>query len=481
MFLLIVVTFSATALMVGCSENKGDQNPVFEIKEVEKLPFVEPYKNFDILTSFEREDGVTYDYSVKYVDDMGDESDLELSDSFIYVEKDKGYVVVSVSAVKGEEKAEKDITLTIQGTPDAVDNGFSILWGEEGIIKKNLNYNPEYIKDGNSSLKVSFGGYYYEYGTQIANFLGRLCTVESGTYDENYFSIYKDHKDDQEEAWKDAVISFWVYYANTPKNHPDAKLDIGYRFRHNDGEEVSAPYARDYEFGDSPIVSCEPGQWTQVAIRLKDLGKVTALHFNYEKYVRMVFNIDTDCDFLSFKCRVSDEDYNSGEVKYTYSFYMDGVNISTYADFVRDNPSFDFGADHGATVSGQYLIENWLEGDKGISFEYSLDDPDTAGVNSFALFASDASGWYRLTEWINIDFINNVAYVGEDTESGRCGKIVDLGNGKFRYELMFEDATLNLASGEEPDGTETLNLLYYRDYNTKIKSSEYKVIGAYSE
>ena len=462
---LVVVAGVTLAIVLSVPKEK------FEIVAAEKLPDVEPYKDFDLTKAIVTEDGVEYEYSAVYVSDSGDEQELELKGTTINVPKSSGFVRVTVSAEKNKKTDTKVIDLNIKGVGDAVDEGFNILWGED-TVKKAVNYDPQYIKEGGSSLKVSFAGYYLDYGTQFANFLGRLCTVEGGVYDDKYFSIYKDHKEDQEEAWKDAVITFWIYYSATPKNHPDTKLDIGYYFKHRDGAEVAPQYMRSYEFGESPLVACEPGQWTQIAIRLKDLGKVDQLYFNYEKYVRMVFDVGKDCDIISFKCRVSDPDYNSGEIKYTYSFYMDGFDIITYDDFTRKNPSFDFGVNWGDTVNGKVAVENWLSGGKGISFEYSFVDPENVGVDTFALyFDGDGGEWQRLTDWITIDFMANSANVG---------RIIDLGGGRYRYELMFEDAVLNSAAGEEPDGTETVNLIWYSDYNTKLMTSNYKVISAYS-
>ena len=462
---LVVASGVTLAVVLSVPEEK------FEIMAAEKLPDVEPYKDFDLTKAIVAEEGVEYSYSALYVSDGGAEQELELSGTTINVPKTSGFVRVTVSAAKKNKTDTKVIDLNIKGVGDAVDEGFNILWGED-TIKKVVNYDPQYIKEGDSSLKVSFAGYYLDYGTQFANFLGRLCTVEGGVYDDEYFSIYKDHKEDQEEAWKDAVVTFWVYYSATPKNHPDAKLDIGYFFKHRDGAEVAPQYMRSYEFGESPLVTCEPGQWTQIAIRLKDLGKVDQLFFNYEKYVRMVFDVGKDCDLISFKCRVSDPDYNSGELKYTYSFYMDGFDIITYDDFTRKNPGFDFGVNWGDTVNGKVEIENWLLERKGISFEYSFVDPENAGSDTFALYFDGAGGeWQRLTDWITLDFISNSATVG---------RILDLGGGRYRYELMFEDAVLNAAPGETPNGTETLNLIWYSNYGTELNTSNYKEISNYS-
>ena len=467
LILTTVLLLSAVlvAVMTGCGCNEEE----LIIVESDPLPTVLPYTDFDVKKAIVEQSGVAYSYSnAKYIDDYGQEADIELNGNILKAEYDSGSVVFTVSANEGKRNAQKEITLSIVGEPDAIDAGFNTLWGED-YITKSINYNPQYVKDGKSSVKVTFGGYYVDYGTQYADLTGRLDNKD-GFYDNNYYSIYKEAN--QEEAWKDAVFTFWIYYSNTPRNHPDAKLDIGYRFRHHDGEVVAPEYLRDYEFGQTPIVSCKLGQWTQIAIRLKDLGKVTEMYLDHLRHYMMVFDNTIDCDLLCFKCRVYDDDYSSGSIKYNYSFYMDGVDIMTYDDFTNKYPTFDFGSDYGATVSNKINIANWLDGNKGLSFVYSLVDPDDIGFepDTFALYYTDPD-WKRLTEYITIDF---------ELQEASVGRVIDLGNGKYRYELMFVDCTPNIAPGEEPDGTETVNLIYYNVYNTKIKTGEYKAINAYS-
>lgn len=464
---LAVLSAVLAFTMMGCAEKE------LKIVESDPLPVVVPYTDFNVKTAVIEQSGVTYSYSdAKHINDYGAQTDIELNGHILNVGYDSGSVVFKVTATEGGRTAEKEITLSIKGEPDAIDAGFNNLWGQD-YITKTITYNPQYIKDGNSSLKVTFSGYYENHGTQYANLTGRLDD-KNGFYDNYYYSIYQEA--DQEEAWKDAVMTFWIYYSSTPRNHPDAKLDIGYRFRHHDGAVVSPEYSREYEFGQTPIVSCKQGQWTQIAIRLKDLGKVTEMYLNHDKHYMMAFDNTKDCDLLCFKCRVYDEDYSSGDVKYNYSFYMDGVDILTYDDFTNKYPAFDFGSDYGDTVR-KLNIENWAAGDKGLSFVYSLVDSDDVESDVFALFYEYTDGegeghWHRLTEYITIDF---------GLQEADVGKVIDLGNGKYRYELMFKDCIANRAPGEEPDGSETVNLIWYRDYNTKLKTSEYKEINAYSE
>ncbi|MCQ2603139.1 MAG: hypothetical protein MJ193_04340, partial [Clostridia bacterium] len=359
-----------------------------------------------------------------------------------------------------------------KGTPDVIDNGYAESWNDSSI-GKTINYDPEYIKNGDSSIKVSFSGYYVEYGTQYATLPGHLSTKENGIYDRDYFSIYKEQN--VEEAWKDAVLYFWIYYAATPRGNDDMALDIGFfygRHKENGEERIT------YEFGDTPITECAYGEWTQVAIRMKDLGQTSDLYLNVQDYYSSyAYDPEKNCDMITFKCRGRDTDYLGKDVKYTYTFYMDDIDITTYKDFKEKYPEYNWGVDYGATLDRKFSVENWKTSGKGISFEYELKNKDNPTSNIFNVFAhvDDGAGndtWARLIENITLDFATNTA---------TAGQIVSLGNDKYRYELMFDDCTPNLAPGEEPTGEETASSIYFVEYNNAMLISEFAVITEYSD
>jgi len=469
--LLVIVITTLAVVLTACGDNNKEEEKPFGITAADPLPVITPYQDFDVSTAIVVEDGVAYEYEGFYINSRGQEKTIEFNDSIVNIPQNDVVAEITVTAVKGAETAEKLIKLNVCGTPDVIDNGISELWCENAI-GKNLNFDPQYIMDGDSSIKVTFSGYYTAYGTQYANLNGHLSTKEGGIYDRPYYDIYEE--ENQDEAWKDAVMTFWIYYANPPKNST-ANLDIGYFFAYlRNGEEQRVCF----EFGDSPITSCTAGQWTQIAIRFKDFGKQSDLYLNVQDYYSpYAYDINKNCDSVNFKCRVIDQDSIDKGVKYNYTFYMDGLNIMTYADFTATYPEYEFGIDQGDTLSGNFQIPEWQTAGKGISFEYKLIDPDTATQDSLCIVAHvyDGQGhsdWARLTDYITLDFTNNTA---------TAGQIIDLGNGRFRYELMLDDAPVNSAPGETPAGDETADIIYFNSYETHFLMSNLEVIDGYTE
>lgn len=481
--LLLCLTFVGSLFAVaGCDQDAGEESK-FEIKENNPLPDIEPYRVFNMYSAFSKQEGVEYSFEGYYVNDKEIVKDIVFDGATFVISADNAvFANVTITGKKGAETAIKELSFDVKGEPDVVDNGYADLWCEPNI-SKTISYNPKYIKDGNSSVKVSFSGYYNTYGTQFANLMGHLCTVDGGIYDTDYFSIYKEA--DQNKAWEDAVMTFWVYYSGAPKGHEDAALEMGFRFSHINSAQLPAGARRDYDFGDVPIIDCELNEWKQIAIRFKDLHKTTPLELNFEKYKSGWTSNDEVlemCDCVNFKCRLSHEDYESMDVKYMYSFYFDAIDILTYADFIKKYPDYDFasddggkGFDYGDTIVDKFNIENWRNGNKGISFDYSFVSPEGEHPNDLLYFyqwKGEGYEWERLTEMVEIDFENM---------SASSGKIIDLGDGKFRYELMFEDVPINAVTGQEANGDETANIIWFQNYATRLLTGNYKEIDAYSE
>lgn len=468
-----VAAFSLTAC------NKKDDEIVLK----DPLPVIEPYKDFDVTSVFENKEGYSYEYSGFFVNDKGTQRDLTFDGSIFKISvANAQYADITIVGKKENKTLETTVRLSVEGNPEPVDKGFSELWDED-IITKTLNYNPDYIKEGSSSVKVNFNGFYNHYGTQFTSLRGHLYYDEIfKIYDTDYFSIYQ--KSDQEKAWEDAIMTFWVYYANTPKDHADTILDIGYHFCLNSKENLPDGEQKDFDFGQAPLSYCRPNEWTQIAIRFKDLNKLTPLYLDTEllaKGWRSNDQLLAICDLLNFKCRVSHADYESVDTKYSYTFYFDAVDILTYEDFSIKYPDFDFGVDNGNTVSNKFSIESWGQGAKGLAFTFGFADTDGARDNdAFGIYQDKGENWIRLTELINLDFNRKKAYCVVDDSEVECGKIIELGNGKYRYELMFVDATLNLAPGETTTGYETANLIWFANYSTKLLTSDWTEISSYS-
>ena len=486
---MISLLFVPLILCVGCSRNNDDNDASAElaIVEIKPLAVIEPYKEFDMNNVFVQDDGVSYSFEGFYSTTKGSFKDIVFNGSKFKISADDAEIAnITITAEKGDQTVSKELSLTVDGKLDVVDNGYIQLWKED-YVAKSANYNPAYVKDGNSSIKVTCNGYYTVEGSQFANLLGHLATVDGGIYDTDYFSIYQ--KANQEDAWKDAVMTYWVYYSGAPKGHEDVKLEIGYRFAHNTYEQLPKNAQRDFDFTGASIKECNLGEWTQIAIRLKDVYKTTPLFLDWEQW--RTGNVGNDnlydiCDIVNFKCRLYSEEYESRDRKYIYSFYFYGGDILTYDDFTQKYPDYEFepssipplqeNENEDTTVirswENEFTVENWRNSGKGISFDYSFVNPASSAENdAFWFFESVDGEWHRLTNQIAIDFNNKVA---------DCGKVIDLGNGKFRYELMFSDAPINMDDGQEASGNEKANLIYFVEYPTVLNVSNFQVIDQYS-
>lgn len=477
---LFVMLSLVAILCAGCN---GEPVKKFEIVEKDPLPFIEPYNEFDIKTAFEVEEGVEYGFEGYYSNSKGVEVDIEFSGSTFTINSGSAEVaVITVTGVKGKETVKKEISLTIQGNPDVIDNGFYET-EKDGVITKSLNYDPRYVKKGSSSIKVNFAGYYEanQWGAQFAYLLGRLCTVEDGIYDTDYFSIYKQA--DQDKAWEDAVMTFWVYYSNAPKDHEDTKLDIGYRVLWHAGEPLPEN-EKDFDFGQSPVTQCKPGEWTQIAIRFKDFNKVTPLFLDYGRY-KFGWTSDRElheiCDIMSFKCRVEADDLIPGEgsddqVKYTYSFYFDDVDIMTFSDFIEKYPDFDlnqskkiFPQDVNKNINISDEIKNFSSSGKAFVFDYKAidDDTNTGDVIRFSLWGRNW-GTPRRTELITVNVVTNDVKFNEAS----VGSVEELEDGWYRVFIPANELPVNTAEGAT--GAETIGMIYF---NTVEHAFEINNIG----
>ena len=468
--------FSAL-LCVGCSKDIG-------IVVKDPLPTIEPFKEFDAKSAIVVEDGVEYSFEGYYANSKGVETAIEFNGSKFTINAVNAEVaVITAQAVKGEKSVKKEISLSIKGNPDEIDQGLYDSYAD-GVISNGLNYDPKYIKDGNSSLKVSFSGYYEanEWGAQFSTINGRLCTVEGGVYDDKYYSIYK--YEDQAKAWEDAVMTFWVYYANTPKDHRDTKLDISYRVLWHEDEPLPEEVQKDFDFGQSPVTQCNLGEWTQIAIRFKDLNKVTPLFLDFDRYK---FGWTTDqqlheiCDILSFKCRVKADDLISGGdadkmIKYNYSFYFDGLDVLTYSDFIEKYPDSDINKSKEITPQSITKNLNTASELKSFSssgmtfvFDYKAVDSDenTGDTIQFSLWGRNW-GTPRRTELITVNLATNEATFGETP----IGNVEELGEGWYRVSIATSDLPINTEEGAT--GAETIGMIFF---NTVEHAFEINNIG----
>ena len=489
-FILSLTLILTALLCAGCNNNNGTN--VFKIAEKNPLPKIEPYKEFDAKTAIIVEDGVEYSFEGYYSNSKGVEKDIVFNGSkFTINAANADVAIITVSAVKGKETDQKEIALSIQGNPDEIDYGVYGCYAD-GVITKTYNYDPKYIKEGDSSLKVAFSGYYEanEYGAQFSVMNGRLCTVEGKncTYHDNDYSIYK--YEDQEKAWEDAVMTFWVYYENTPKTDQETKLDIGYRALWHAGEPLPDDVQKDFDFGQPSVIvtQCALGEWTQIAIRFKNLNKVTPLYINEDRYKEGWTSdkqLNEICDLLSFKCRVKADDLISDDpdnsIKYNYSFYFDGLDVLTYSDFVEKYPEFELpDVDQGRVILPESIIRNvdfsnvatnFSSSGKAFVFDYKAidDDTNTGDTVKFSLWGRNW-GLPRRTELITVNVVTNEVTFKEESDGGEepidsversIGSVEELEDGWYRVCIPAGDLPINTT--EEATGEETIGMIYFNE------------------
>ena len=460
---ILSAAIAFTALFCVACDNAADANK-FDIVERDPLPVIEPYKDFDMTTAFIVQEGATYSYEGYYVNSKGIEKDLVFNGSVTKISADNAsFANVTVRATKGEETVEKEISLTVEGVSDVIDEGINKSYKDPGI-SKSINFNPNYVKDGNSSVKVDFSGYINVWGSQFSSILGHLNTIDGGIYDTDYFSIYK--KADQESAWEDAVMTFWIYYASAPRGYEDEKLSISYFLRWNDFEDIPLGMNRFSDWGSSPITQCEVGEWTQVAIRFKDFGKRTPLLLDFDRY-KNGYNAETQfemMDIVSYKCRVGDEGFDG--INYSYSFFFDSLDVMTYADFVNAYPDYEF-ADLNQPkeilpqsdvrhIDLNEDIENFASSGKALVFDFRAIDnaANTGDTVEFTLWGRNW-GNPRRTDLVAVNVVENVVTYNGET----IGKVEALEDGWYRVTISLSDLPINTDEGAT--GEETVGMIFF--------------------
>jgi len=347
---LLVLLFSLILILSGCSKKESKETAKihastkvattttaysFGVKVAKSLPeSIKPFKTIDVMDYIIKEEGVTYEFSGIYLNDRMKEVEMVFDGSKTIVKQDNTIAEISIEATKGNEYAVANIALSVTGEPDELDNGISGLWHEESITTS-MNYDPTYIKDGDSSIKVVFNGYYKNDGVQFACITGHLSNrdkIGAYNYDEKYLSIYKE--EDVKEAFEDAYVCFFVYndMKDQSENGYDDRISFGVRIK-------ESPYSGtvDMDWYNSPKVYAERGEWTFVYFSLKDIGKTTDFYKDLDTYYTSGISDQVyraSYDALNLKLLGKNLPYEKGSttqydsaVKYTFSCYIDGYDI----------------------------------------------------------------------------------------------------------------------------------------------------------
>lgn len=461
--ILLIWVLAACFLIASCG--KKQQEPKKLIKET---PVIAPYKEFDLSTIMNKEAGVTYTYSGIYLNSRGNEKTITFDgDKFTIPEND----TVAEIDIEYNGKTEH-VALSVIGYEDVIDEGMISLWCEDSIAKT-ANFNPQYIKEGNSSIKVTFNGYHVNYGTQFICLCGHLSNNDGkGIYDRPYYSIYKE--ENVEEAWKDAVFYYWVYNTIQPSDKYDSTdLEFGCRIKTRD-DKVN------FDWGPANVQVAKAGEWTMYVLRLKNFGVTKDLEKDIDAfYSSSAVAWAESYDSLNMKVRglnqAKDEFGNvDTSIKQNYVFYVDGFNFCSYKQFKEMYPDYDIDSQAVSDTwkSEVTPIDNWKNSGKGISFDFKLKDPASGATNyKFSLLNSE---WDRLSDYITLDLASVTASYGRLTKKS---------DNVYHYELMFSEINFNTQDAPKfvPDGTETFGMIYFREYPAKMLMSYFTVITNYSE
>lgn len=281
-FLFVLVV--ALALLAGCEQlpSKPALNNAtsFELKTVKVVPTAylgDAYDLFDVILP---EKDVEYSATACYVDiETKTDHPLEVVDMYFTPEKVQE-TVVTITATKGDEIATKIVYIPTSIHADPLDAAFCGGWSDPGF-SKNVSIDPNFIKDGATSVHVSWNSVDPHIG---GNTIFPLLSEATALY--------------TDQTWENAIVTFWVY-------NPNDKY-IEFQFRHC-GEDFDTDFT-DRE-GPQKLFAL-PGQWTQVFYSVRKGGTVGVP--------------DRDKQYLGLKFRY--EDYSTTEA-YAFDFYVDGFDV----------------------------------------------------------------------------------------------------------------------------------------------------------
>jgi len=317
------------------SATTQDDKTTFDIRFIENIPTINPYSNFDVMNVIVPFEGAEYSFSGMYVGSRNKEYNITFNKSVFNIPQDGTVAEITVTATYEGETKEKNVNIPILGTPDVIDQAFYELWHEESITGA-LNYNPQFVKDQVSSIKYKFSGYYFHGGIQFGCLNAHFSNKgDTECYDKNYLSIYKE--DDVEEAFKDAYVILWVYNAMDDQTETgyDDSLYFGLRYRQSENLGLV-----DYDWGQTNILKVKRGEWTLVYWSLKDLGKTTDLYKDLDTYYQegiadSVYRNSYDSVYFKvngYNIPKNESQWDTG-TKYTYTFYADGYDLVSKAQF----------------------------------------------------------------------------------------------------------------------------------------------------
>jgi len=221
----------------GCGDNHPAKtaSPV-PISVSENIPYAVVGEAYDLSALIAEDDGVTYEFSATYQDpESGEPKTLNVRSGKI-TPRAEAEIAVTITATKGDSSSTAEFVIPIKISADVMDQrlaaqGFTTVTKDAAFIHE---------ENSTSALEATF--------SQSASLF--------------QLSDYALHPYYSAQVWDNAAVTFWVY-------NP-AEQEVAFKLAtHNPATGVSLDW-------DSPentqVQIATPGQWTQIAFSLYDMG-----------------------------------------------------------------------------------------------------------------------------------------------------------------------------------------------------------------
>ncbi len=247
--ILCAVIMALCFFAVGCQEDTQPQEPL-TLSLSENIKAAQMGKNYALKDLFVEQEGVQYSFQVSYVDALsGEENEIPISEKLKFMQEYPADVKVTITAVRGQERVSKEISIPVVYDADIIDcllsTGGKAGYADPGVTKA-LCFDTSYLKHSSSktSLAITFTGA-AEDGVTILD----LCHYSMIPY----YSA---------RVWNDAVVSFWVF---NPMQE-----DIELRLKIKDGNaKININWNSP---SNTQVQYAKAGEWTQVFFSLKQYG-----------------------------------------------------------------------------------------------------------------------------------------------------------------------------------------------------------------
>lgn len=265
--LICCLSLAIAIVFGGCEDSTtaSNESPI-SIALSDQIPTAIVGESYDLSSLITEEENTTYEYFASYVDPKsGETKDLKVKNSNI-TPKVEADIAVSITASRGEDSSSINFIVPIRISADIMDTLLStngIAGQSDAGVTKVVTKNPSHIYENNSisALEVSFPG--SDNGVCVLT-LSHYALLP-------YYSA---------QVWHNAAVTFYVY--NPMEQDVHFKLSS-----YNPKNDKTLLW-------DSPentqIQTAKPGQWTQIAFSLYDMGIEQPL-FNAVEYRRDDFLI----------------------------------------------------------------------------------------------------------------------------------------------------------------------------------------------